>query len=104
MLKGVLIFSYKDPDGFGEDCENAGARLFLATAIKNWSMEAREHKAGRLVVHFRLSHQDSNQFQGMNPVKPGIFLKAPLKVKANTVRQWASVQLSAFIIRLKRIF
>jgi hypothetical protein len=42
-------------------------------------METKAHNAG----------QDNNQFQGMNPVKPGIFLKAPVKVKANTINQWA---------------
>ena len=91
-IKCSKVCSYspmKIPKEFGEDWENAGTRLFLGTAIKNWNMETREHKAGRLVVHFRLNHQDNNQFQGMNPVKPGIFLKAPVKVKANTIRQWA---------------
>ena len=77
------------PKEFGDYWENAGTRLFLGTAIKNWNMETREHKAGRLVVHFRLNHQDNSQLQGMNPVKPGIFLKALVKVKANTIRQWA---------------
>ena len=86
----VCSYSYtKIPKEFGEDWENAGTRLFLGVAIKNWNMETKEHKAGRLVVHFRLQHQDNNQFQGMNPVRPGILLKAPVKVKANTIRQWA---------------
>ena len=64
-------------------------RLSLGTAIKTWNMETREHKAGRLVVHFRLNRQGNTQFQGMNPVNPSILLKAPVKVKANTIRQWA---------------
>ena len=91
-IKCSKVCSYspmKIPKGFGEDWENAGARLFLGTAIKNWSMETKEHKAGRWVVHFRLNHQDNNQFQGVDTVKPGIFLKAPVKVKANTIKQWA---------------
>jgi hypothetical protein len=77
------------PKEFGEDWENAGTRLFLGTAINNWNMETREHKAGRLVVHLRRKHQDNAQFRGMNPVMPGIVLKALAKVKANTIRQWA---------------
>ena len=63
--------------------------MLLGTAINNWNMETRVHKAGRLVVHFRLNHQDNNQLQGMNLVKSGIFLQALVKVKANTIRQWA---------------
>ena len=61
MLKGVLILSYEIRKEFGDDWENAGTRLFLGTAINNWNMETREHKAGRLVVHFRLNHQGNNQ-------------------------------------------
>ena len=91
-VKCSKVCSYspmKIPKEFGEDWENAGTRLFLGTAIKKWNMETREHKAGRLVVHFRLNHQGNNQLQGMSPVKPGICLKALVKVKANTIRQWA---------------
>ena len=76
----------KIPKEFGEDWENAGTHLLLRATIKNWSMETREHKAGRLVVHFRLNHQSTNRFQGMSLVRPGMAL---VKVKANTIRQWA---------------
>ena len=62
--------------------------MFLGTAAKNWDMAATEHESGRLVVKFRLTHQDSNQVQGINPVKPGICLKVPVKVKANAFRCW----------------
>ena len=51
-------------------------------------METKEHKSGRSVVKFRLMHQESNQFEGINPVKPGIFLKSPVKVKEGTLRRW----------------
>ncbi len=78
----------KIPKEYNEDWENAAARMFLGTAGNNWDMATREHKGGKLIVHFRLAHQDSNQFQGVNPVKPGIFLKAPVKVKADTLRRW----------------
>ena len=91
-IKCSKVCSYSPtqiPKESGEDWENAGTPLFLGTAIKNWNMETREHKAGRLVVHFRLNHQDNNHIQGVNLVKPGILLKALVKVKASTIRQWA---------------
>ena len=62
--------------------------MFLGSAMKNWDMATKEHKSGRLVVKFRLNHQESNQFEGINPVKPGIFLKSPVKVKEGTLRRW----------------
>ena len=55
----------KIPKEFNEDWENAAARLFLGTALKNWGMATKEHTLGRLVVKFRLTHQDSNQFQAL---------------------------------------
>ena len=74
---------------FNEEWENAASRLFLGSAISNWDMSTKEHKSGRVVVRNRLKHQDSNHIQGINPVKPGLFAKKPVKVVAGTIRRWA---------------
>ena len=78
----------KIPKEFNEEWENAATRMFLGSAIQNWDMATKEHKSGRFVVKFRLHHQESKQFEGINPIKPGIFLKSPVKVKAGTLRRW----------------
>ena len=91
-IKCTKLCSYtpqKIPKEFNEDWENAATRLFMGVANKNWDMTTLEHKLGKVVVKWRLTHQDSNQFQGINPSKPGIFLKAPVKVKEGTLRRWA---------------
>jgi hypothetical protein len=74
---------------FNEEWENVASRLFLGTAIRNWDMSTKEHKSGRVVVRNRLKNQDNNQFQGINPVEPGLFAKKPVKVVAGTIRRWA---------------
>jgi hypothetical protein len=74
---------------FNEEWENAASRLFLGSAVRNWDMSTKEHKSGRVVVRNRLKHQDSNHIQGINPVKPGLFAKKPVKVVAGTIRRWA---------------
>ena len=90
-IKCTKVCSYtptKIPKEFNEEWENAATRMFLGSAIKNWNMATKEHNSGRFVVKFRLHHQESKQFEGINPVKPGIFLKSPVKVKAGTLRRW----------------
>ena len=76
------------PKEFNEDWGNAATRMFLGSAIKNRDLATKEHKSGRLVVNFRLQHQESQQFEGITPVKPGAFLKSPVKVKKGTLRRW----------------
>ena len=80
----------KIPKEFNEEWENAATRMFLGSAMKNWDMATKEHKSGRLVVKFRLKHQESNQFvvEGINPAKPGIFLKSLVKVKEGALGRW----------------
>ena len=74
---------------FNEEWEKAASRLVLGSAISKWDMSTKEHKSGRVVVRNRLKHQDSNHIQGINPVKPGLFAKKPVKVVAGTIRRWA---------------
>ena len=74
---------------FKEDWENAASRLLLGPAFKDWDFQTMEHKRGKLIIRPRYHHQDTNQTQGMNPVKPGVFPKAPVKVVKDTLRRWA---------------
>jgi len=74
---------------FKEEWENAGSRLFLGPAFKEWDIKTQEHKGGKLIIRTRLHHKDSNQTEGVNPVKPGVFLQVPVKVVSNTLRRWA---------------
>ena len=78
----------KIPKEFNEDFESVATRMFLGSAIANWDLATKEHTSGRLVVKFRLQHQESQQFEGINPVQPGIFLKSPVKVKNGTLKRW----------------
>jgi len=74
---------------FKEEWENAGSRLFLGPAFKEWDIKTQEHNGGKLIIRTRLHHKDSNQTEGVNPVKPGVFPQVPVKVVANTLRRWA---------------
>ena len=74
---------------FKEEWENAGSRLLLGPAFKEWDMNTMEHKGGKLIIRSRLHHHDNNQTPGMNPVQPGILPKLPVKVAVNTLRRWA---------------
>ena len=74
---------------YKEEWENAASRLLLGPAFKEWDLNTKEHKGGKLIIRPRLHHQDTNQTQGMNPIKPGVFPKKPVKVVANTLRRWA---------------
>ena len=87
-IKSCAFTPGKIAKEFNEEWENVGSRMFLGPALNNWDMSTKEHKGGRLVARNRLKHQDSNQIQGINPVKPGIFAKSPVKVVANTIRRW----------------
>ena len=79
----------KCPGDFNEDWENAGSRLCAGAASKQWDWTTGKHKSGMLEVHDRLVYQDANQFQGINPTKPGIFAQKPVLVKKDTLRRWA---------------
>ena len=74
---------------FKEEWENVASRMMIGPALKDWDMNTMEHKGGKMIIRPRLHHQDTNQTQGINPVKPGIFPKVPVKVVANTLRRWA---------------
>ena len=73
---------------FKEEFENAGSRMLIGPAFAEWQLNTMEHSRGTLIIKKRLHHQDTNQTQGINPIKPGIFPKKPVKVVANTLRRW----------------
>ena len=79
----------KTPKEFNEEWDNARSRLMTGPGAKEWDLTTRMHNRGHIQVRDRLMHQDGNQFQGMNPTKPGMFAQKPVMVKKDTLRRWA---------------
>ena len=88
VTKTLAFSPAKTGKDFNEDWENAGSRLMAGQGAKEWDFNTRSHKKGRIQCYERLQYQDGNQFQGMNPTKPGIFAKKPVLVKKDTLRRW----------------
>ena len=61
----------------------------VGPGVKEWDFDTQMHKRGQIRVYNRLMYQDGNQFQGMNPTKPGMFVQKPVMVKKDTLRRWA---------------
>ena len=61
---------------FKEEWENAASRMVLGPALQQWDLNTMEHKGGRLIIKPHLHHQDTNQIQGINLVKPGVSPKS----------------------------
>ena len=63
--------------------------MVVGPRAKEWDFDTRMHNRGHIQVRGRLMYQDGNQFQGMNPTKPGLFAQKPVLVKKDTLRLWA---------------
>ena len=89
VTKTCAFTPAKTPKDYNEEWENAGSRLVVGTGAKEWDHTTLMHKKGHVQIRHRLMYQDGNQFQGMNPTKPGIFAQKPVMVKKDTLRRWA---------------
>ncbi len=86
--KSCCLQPLKVPAAFKEDWDNVGSRFCLGQP-KNIDWNSGKHNYGYLQLRDRLVYQDTKQFQGIAPAKPGFSLVKPVRVVKGTLRRWA---------------
>ena len=63
--------------GFGD----AGGHAIIGAAEGAWDLRSGEHKGGNVRLVLRWKYRKDEQGEGIEPEKPGIYLKEPVVIK-----------------------
>ena len=78
------------PKNVAPEKANVGSWLCVGPAVGQWTWSTGAHNDGVVVVKDHVKFQSSQQFEGIAPEKPVLFLKQPVRAKKDSLRRLAS--------------
>ena len=71
------------------ECDNLGSALVLGSDSKSWDISTCKHSMGYVAIKDRMTYDDHPNVDGLAPLKFGVCLEKPIRIKKDTLRQLA---------------